>query len=67
MTKALDISSATAPVAPDRLKDLVILSDTTVGRSAVDPEDLKTYWNKKRPHFSMWSDILLFIIYKRIY
>ena len=41
---ALDISSAPARVAPDLLKALVILSDTTVRRSAVDREDLKPYW-----------------------
>ena len=36
--KALDISNATAPVAPDLLKTLAILSDKTVSRSAVDRE-----------------------------
>ena len=35
------ISSATARVAPDPLKALRILSDTTVRRSAVNWEDLK--------------------------
>ena len=39
--KALNISSATARVAPDLLKALAILSDTTVRKSAVDREDLK--------------------------
>ena len=53
MSKALDISSVTARVTPDVLKALAILSDTTVRRSAVDPEDLKPYWrSEKRPHFS---------------
>ena len=33
LSKALDISSATARVAPDLLKALAILSDTTVRRS----------------------------------
>ena len=61
LSKALDISSATARVAPDLLKALAILSDTTVRRSAVDREDLKPYWKlEKRPHFSRWSTILLF-------
>ena len=47
----LDISSATARVAPHLLKALAILSDTTVRRSAVDREDLKPYWkSEKRPH-----------------
>ena len=35
LSKALDISSATARVAPDLLKALAILSDTTVRRSPV--------------------------------
>ena len=53
MSKALDISNATARVASDLLKGLAILSDTTVRRSAVDREDLKSYWkSEKRPHFS---------------
>ena len=63
LSKALDISSATARVAPDLLKSPAILSDTTVRRSAVDLEDLKPYWkSQKRPHFSKWSTIP--IIYK---
>ena len=41
LSKTLDISSATARVAPDLLKALAILSDTTMRRSAVDREDLK--------------------------
>ena len=44
LSKALDLSIATARVALDQLKALVILSDTTVRRSAVDREDLKPYW-----------------------
>ena len=52
-SKALDISSATARVAPELLKVLAILSDTTVKRSAVDREDLKLYWkSEKRSYFS---------------
>ena len=39
--KALDISSATAQVAPDFLKALAILLYMTVRRSAVDQEYLK--------------------------
>ena len=48
MWNALDISSATVQVAPDLLKTLAILSDTTIRRSAVDHEDLKPYlkWEK---------------------
>ena len=46
------ISSPTARVAPDLLKALTILSDTTV-RSAVDREDLKPYWKNKIGHISL--------------
>ena len=61
LSKALDISSATARVAPDLLKALAILSETAVRRSAVDWEDLKPYWKwEKRSDFSRWSKILLF-------
>ena len=44
LLKALDISSATAQVAPDLLKAQTILEDTIVRRSAVDQEDLQPYW-----------------------
>ena len=44
LPKALDISSATAQVAPDLLKVLAILPGATVRRSAVDQECLKPYW-----------------------
>ena len=54
-------SSATAQVAPDLLKDLAILSDTTARRTVLDQEDLKPYWkSEKRPHFSRCSTILLY-------
>ena len=53
VSKALDISSATARVAPDLIKAVAILSDTTVTRSAVDEKDLKLNCkSEKRPHFS---------------
>ena len=52
-SKALEISSATAWVAPDLSKALAILSDTTVIRPGVDQRDLKLYWkSEKKPHFS---------------
>ena len=44
----MDISSATARVAPDLLKTLAILSDITVRRSAADWEDLKPYWKPEK-------------------
>ena len=53
MSKFLDISSATARVAPDLLKDLAIQSDTTFRRSAVDQEDLKPYWKSEKSHISL--------------
>ena len=57
----MDISSATAQVAPDLLKALAILLDTTVRRPAVDEEDLKPYWkSQKRPYFFWQPTILLF-------
>ena len=43
MSKALDISSATAGVVLDLSKALAILSDATVRRSVLDREDLKPY------------------------
>ena len=52
-SKALDISSATTRLAPDLLKALAILSDTTVRRCEVDQKELKPYWKSgKRSHFS---------------
>ena len=42
LLKALNISSATAQVAPDHLKAAAIW-DTTARRSAVDRQDLKSY------------------------
>ena len=44
MSKALNISSATARVAPDLIKALGIPSDTNIRISEVDLEDLKPYW-----------------------
>ena len=54
LSKDLDISSATAQVAPNLSKALVILSDTTVRTSPVDREDLKPYWKLETilPQFS---------------
>ena len=56
LSKALDISSATARVAPDLLKALAIMLDTTVRRSAVDREDLKPYWKQKKGHNSQGDE-----------
>ena len=43
-SKALDISSATARVAPALLKALALLSDTTFKRYEVDREQVEPYW-----------------------
>ena len=51
----MDILSATARVAPELLKALVILSNTTARRSTVDQEDLKLYWKSEKDHISLWS------------
>ena len=50
LLKTLDISSATAQVAPDLLKALANLSDATVGKSGVDQEDLKPHWKSEKGH-----------------
>ena len=48
-----DLSLWRRPACQILPKALAILSDITVGRSAVDQEDLKPYWkSEKRPHFS---------------
>ena len=62
--KKTSMSSATSCVAPDLLKALAILSDTTVQRSAVDQEDLKPYWKlEKKPHFSRWPTNKFFKVF----
>ena len=53
LSKALDISSATARVAWDLLKVPAILSDTTVRKSAVDREDQNHTGNQKKGHISL--------------
>ena len=53
LSNALDISSATAWVAQDLLRALVILSDIIVRRSAVDWEDFKPYWKSEKRSISL--------------
>ena len=49
----LKSTRATAPVAPDMLKALIIRTATTIKRSAVKQEDLHTYWKSvKKDHIS---------------
>ena len=66
--KALDISSATAPVAPDLLKALVILSDSTVRRSTVDQEDLKPYQKSVKRPLSLGDQEAYYLhVFQRLY
>ena len=68
LSRSLDISNLTARVASDLLKAPAVLSDTTVWRSAVYREDLRTYWiSEKWPHFSRSSTILLFTTFSKTY
>ena len=58
----------TARVAPDLLKALVILSDTTVRRSAVDREDLKPYWKSEKGHISLGDQQSYYLqVFQRLY
>ena len=52
LPKALDLSSATSPVAIYLLKVQAILSDTTVRRSAVERKDLKPYLKLQKGYIS---------------
>ena len=66
LSKALDISIATAQATLDLLKIQAILSDTTLRRSIVDQEDLKPYWkSENRPDFSNWSTNLLWTSFSK--
>ena len=71
LSKAMDISSAKARVAPDLLKDLAILSHTTVRRSPVDWEELKIILEiRKKTPFAFLKQstiIIIYIIYPIIY
>ena len=60
-SQTLDTSNATARVAPELLKALAILPDTTVIRSTINQKDLKASWKLgKRSYFSRRSTGLLF-------
>ena len=63
-TQALDISSAAARVVPD----LLILSDTIVRRSAVDQEDLKSYWKLEKSHIPVGDQQFYYLkVFQRLY
>ena len=67
LSKALDVSSATAQVSPNVLQAPEILLDTTFRRSTSGLEDLKPYWKSGRLHFSERLISLLFTSFQRIY
>ena len=68
LSEALDISSAIAWVAPDLLKTLAILSDTTVRKSAVDWEDLNHIGNQKKDQISLGDQQSYYLqIFQRLY
>ena len=67
MSKALNISSTTAQVAPGLLKALAILSDTAI-RSAVDREDLKPHWKSEKSHISLGDQQFYYLqVFQRLY
>ena len=68
LLKALDISSAAAWVVSDLLKDLAVLSDTTVRRSTLDQEDLKPYWKSGKSHISLGDQQSNYLqVFQRLY
>ena len=68
LSKALGISNGTVGVAPDLLKALAILSDTTVKRSAVDREDLEPYWKSEKGHISLGDQQFHYLqVFQRLY
>ena len=68
MSKALDVPSATARVAPGMLKALAILSYTIARRSAVDREELKPYWKSEKCCVSVSDQQSYFLqLFQRLY
>ena len=65
----MDVSSATAWVAPDLIKALVSLSDKTVKRSAVDQVDLNYHpGNQKKDHISLADQQFYYLqVVQRLY
>ena len=68
LSKASNVSSATAHVVPDLLKALAILSDTTVRRLTVDWEVLKPYWKSEQGHISLGGQQFCYLeVFQRLY
>ena len=62
------MSNATAQLAPDLLRALAILSDTTVRRSAVDREELKPDWKSEKCHVSLGDQQFYYLqVFQRLY
>ena len=55
-------------VAPDLLKAVAILSDTTVKRSTIVREDLKPYWNSEKRPISLGDQKSCYLqVFQRLY
>ena len=66
--KVLDISSATAQVAPNLLKAIPILSDIVVRRSTVNWEDLNQYWKSENGHIFQGDQQAHYLqVFQRLY
>ena len=64
----MDISIAVARVAPELLKTLAILSDTTIRASAVDREDLKPSSKLEKGHISLGDQQPYYLqVFQRLY
>ena len=64
----MDISSAIAQVAPDLLKALTILPDTTVRRTAVDQEYQNHTGNWKKDNISLGHKEAYYLqVFQRLY
>ena len=55
-------------VAPDPLYALAILSNTTVSRSAIDREDLKSYWESEQGYIFLADQQFYYSqVFQRLY
>ena len=64
----MDILSAIAWVAPELLKSLSNLSDTTVKRSEVDLEDRKPHWKSEKGQISLGDQQSYYLqVFQRLY
>ena len=55
-------------VVPDLLKSLAFLSNTTIRRSAIDREDLKSYWKSEKGYISLGDQQFCYSqVFQRLY